>query len=65
MKEIEEELEKLGRQQKTRKSKEEILEKYRDVEKLTFEIVQELIEGIYVGKVCENNEREIEVKWKF
>lgn len=65
MKEIEEELEKVGRQQKTRKSKEDVLEKYRDVEKLTFELVQELIEGIYVGKADENNQREISVQWKF
>ena len=65
MEEIVRELEKLDIQQKARKSKEEVLEKYKDVEKLTFELVQELIEGIYVGKADENNQREISVQWKF
>ncbi|MBQ6937566.1 MAG: DUF4368 domain-containing protein, partial [Clostridia bacterium] len=62
---INEELEKLDIQQKTRKSKAEILEKYKNVEKLTFEIVQELIEGIYVGKLDGKNQREISIHWKF
>ena len=62
---INKELEELDIQQKTRKSKAEILEKYKNIEKLTFEIVQELIEGIYVGKLDEKNQREIEVRWKF
>jgi len=60
------ELEKCNSEIKTKKNKEEILEKYKNVEKLTFEIVQELIEGIYVGKLnTETNEREIEIRWKF
>ena len=65
LKEIDNELENLCIQQKSRKSKDEVLGKYKDVEKLTFELVQELIEGIYVGKLGENGEREITIQWKF
>lgn len=65
MEEINKELDKLEIQRNARKSKDEVLEKYKNVEKLTFELVQELIEGIYVGKTAENNQREIDIKWKF
>lgn len=65
MEEINKELDKLEIQRNARKSKDEVLEKYKNVEKLTFELVQELIEGIYVGKTDENNQREIDIKWKF
>ena len=65
MEEINKELDKLEIQRNARKSKDEVLEKYKNVEKLTFELVQELIEGIYVGKTDENNQREIDIRWKF
>ena len=43
-----------------------ILSKYKNTEKLTFELVHELIEGIYVGKINpETKKREIEIYWKF
>ncbi|MGN0149929.1 MAG: DUF4368 domain-containing protein [Clostridia bacterium] len=36
------------------------------MEKLTFELVHELIDAVYVGKInSETNEREIEIHWKF
>lgn len=60
------EIEKLACEKNIQHSREEILEKYRNVEKLSFELVRELIEGIYVGKINQvTNEREIEIKWKF
>ena len=65
MEEINKELDKLEIQRNARKSKDAVLEKYKNVEKLTFELVQELIEGIYVGKTDENNQREIDIRWKF
>ena len=65
MEEINKELDKLEIQRNARKSKDEVLEKYKNVEKLTFELVQELIEGIDVGKTDENNQREIDIRWKF
>ena len=63
---IEAELEKISFEMKTKKNKEEVLEKYKNIEKLTFEMVQELIEGIYIGKLnLDTKEREIEIHWKF
>ncbi|MDD6763027.1 MAG: recombinase family protein [Clostridiales bacterium] len=48
------------------RSREEILQRYRNVEGLCFELVQEMIEGVYVGKTnSETNTREIEIHWKF
>ena len=47
-------------------SKESVLSKYRDIDKLTFELVHELVNTVYVGKInTETNEREIEIHWKF
>ena len=47
-------------------TREEILDRYKDVEKLTFELVNELIDGIYIGKLdAETKERDIEIHWKF
>ncbi len=47
-------------------SKEEILEKYHDVDKLTFELVHELISCINIGKLNrDTKKREIEIIWKF
>lgn len=45
---------------------EDILSKYKNVDTLTFELVHELIEGIYIGKPNpETKKREIEIHWKF
>ena len=47
-------------------SREAILSKYKNTEKLSFELVHGLIEGVYVGKINpETNEREIEIHWNF
>lgn len=63
---VDDEMEELSRRASAKKSKEETLKKYRNVKKLTFELVRELIEGIYVGKLDrETKEREIEIKWRF
>lgn len=63
---IEKELECLSGKKQTSLSREAILSKYKNTEKLNFELVHELIEGVYVGKINpETNEREIEIHWKF
>ncbi len=63
---IEKEMERLSGEKQTALSREAILSKYKNTEKLTFELVHELIEGVYVGKINpETKEREIEIHWKF
>lgn len=63
---INKKLETLTCEKNTKHSREEILEKYRNTSKLSFDMVQEMIEGVYVGKINpETNEREIEIRWKF
>ena len=63
---IDVELLQLESEKEERKSKEEILSKYKSVNKITYELVQELVEGIYIGKVDhETKQREIEIRWKF
>lgn len=63
---IEKEIERLSGKKQTSLSREAILSKYKNTEKLTFELVHELIEGVYVGKINpETYEREIEIHWKF
>ncbi len=52
--------------QQKRKDKKEILTKYRNVERLTFSLMNELCEGVYVGRLNpKTKEREIEIHWKF
>ena len=56
----------LDSEKKAKRSKEEILSKYKNIETLSFELVHELVEGIYVGKTDpETKQREIEIRWKF
>ena len=44
----------------------DILEKYKNIDKLTFELVHELIDKVYVGALnLETKEREIDIHWKF
>lgn len=63
---IEKEIERLSGEKQTSLSREAILSKYKNTEKLSFELVHELIEGVYVGKINpETHEREIEIHWKF
>lgn len=63
---LEKEIERLSGEKQTTLSREAILSKYKNTEKLTFELVHELIEGVYVGKINpETKEREIEIHWKF
>lgn len=63
---VEKEIERLSGEKQTSLSREAILSKYKNTEKLTFELVHELIEGVYVGKINpETKEREIEIHWKF
>lgn len=63
---IEKEIERLSGEKQNTLSREAILSKYKNTQKLTFELVHELIEGIYVGKIDpETHEREIEIHWKF
>ena len=48
------------------KTRAEILERYKNIDKLTFELMSELVEGIYVGKLDSGkNERKMEIKWRF
>lgn len=62
---IEKELERLSGEKQSKLSREAILSKYKNTKKLTFELVHELIEGVYVGKINpETKEREIEIHWK-
>ncbi|MGN0149364.1 MAG: DUF4368 domain-containing protein [Clostridia bacterium] len=47
-------------------TKEEILSKYKNVEKLDYELLHELIDKICIGKLDkETKTREIEIYWKF
>ncbi len=63
---IEKEIERLAGEKQSKLSREAVLSKYKNTEKLTFELVHELIEGVYVGKINpETKEREIEIYWKF
>ena len=63
---LDEEILSLDSEKKAKRSKEEILSKYKDVEKLSFELVHELIEGLYIGKIDpETKQREIEIRWNF
>ena len=63
---IENEMLALSHEQSSVKSKEEILEKYKNIDKLSFELVRELIEKIYIGKVDpDTKQREIDIHWKF
>ena len=41
-----------------------ILEKYRHIDKLTFEIANEFINKVFVGKVKEDGTRDIKILWK-
>lgn len=62
---IEKELERLSGEKQSKLSREAILSKYKNTKKLTFELVHELIEGVYVGEINpETKEREIEIHWK-
>ena len=48
------------------KTRAEVLERYKNIDKLTFELMSELVEGIYIGKLDpEKNERKMEIKWRF
>lgn len=56
----------LSTEKKTTFSREMILEKYKNIDKLTFELVHELIDKVYVGALnLETKEREIDIHWKF
>ena len=56
----------IKRKKKTTLSREMILEKYKNIDKLTFELVHELIDKVYVGALNpETKEREIDIHWKF
>ena len=56
----------LSNEKKTTLSREMILEKYKNIDKLTFELVHELIDKVYVGALNpETKEREIDIHWKF
>ena len=41
-----------------------ILEKYRKIDTLTFEIADELINKIFIGKLQKSGKREIKIEWK-
>lgn len=63
---LDEEIARFKETQGERKNKADILEKYRNVTKISFELMSELTEGIYVGTInSETNEREIEIRWRF
>lgn len=62
---IEKEIERLSGEKQSKLSREAILSKYKNTKKLTFELVHELIEGVYVGEInTKTKEREIEIHWK-
>lgn len=42
-----------------------IIDKYRKIDKLTFQIADEFIEKIIVHKKVNGEKRKIEIKWKF
>ncbi len=59
-------IEKLTYEKAAKCSHDEFLERYRNVEKLSFELIQEMIERVYVGKPqSETNRREVEIRWSF
>ena len=63
---LEEEIEGLKAIRGSGKTRAEILERYKNIDKLTFELMSELVEGIYIGKLDpEKNERKMEIKWRF
>lgn len=41
-----------------------ILEKYRKIDTLTFEIADEFISKIFIGKLKKDGKREIKIEWK-
>jgi hypothetical protein len=41
-----------------------ILEKYRKIDTLTFEIADEFISKIFIGKLQKSVKREIKIEWK-
>jgi hypothetical protein len=49
---------------KTAQDTKYVLDKYRHIDTLTFEIANEFISKIYIGKIEENGSRNIEIKWK-
>jgi hypothetical protein len=64
LKNIETELEELQGVQSKSIVKETLLKKYRHIDELDRDVLDEFVQAIYIGKV-ENNQREIEIKWKF
>ena len=51
---------------KRHSTREEILDRYKNVDELSFELVSELIDSIYVGKAdTKTKQRIIEIHWKF
>lgn len=42
----------------------EVLEKYRKIDTLTFEIADEFISKIFIGKLQKSGKREIKIEWK-
>ena len=61
---VEKQLAELQSEETKKVSKETLLKKYRRIEELDRDLVDEFVQAIYVGKV-ENNQRKIEIKWKF
>lgn len=60
------ELENLTKKKQTALNRKAILAKYKNTQKLTFDLVHEMIEGVYIGKLdLETKEREIEIHWNF
>ena len=63
---LDEEISSIESDREKGQSKEEILSKYKNIENLSFELVHELVEGIYIGKIDpETKQREIEIRWNF
>ena len=48
----------------TKKDTKSILEKYRKIDTLTFEIADEFISKIFIGKLQKSGKREIKIEWK-
>ena len=42
----------------------QVLEKYRKIDTLTFEIADEFISKIFIGKLQKSGKREIKIEWK-
>jgi hypothetical protein len=49
---------------KTAQDTKYVLDKYRHIDTLTFEIANEFISKIYIGKIEENGRRNIKIEWK-